>query len=43
MVLPVIGGCAPQGGFGSVAVDVLGYRATPLYTHDGLPVRLTRC
>lgn len=43
VVLPVISGCTLQGGFGSVTVDAQGYRATPLYTHDGLAVRLTRC
>ncbi|WP_035839845.1 phosphatase PAP2 family protein [Kitasatospora azatica] len=43
VVLPVISGGTLQGGFGSVTVDAQGYRATPLYTHDGLAVRLTRC
>ncbi|AUG81818.1 phosphoesterase [Kitasatospora sp. MMS16-BH015] len=42
-VLPVISGCAVQGGFGSVTVDVSGYRATPLRTREGISVRLTRC
>ncbi|MFC5665271.1 phosphatase PAP2 family protein [Kitasatospora misakiensis] len=43
VVLPVIDGRTLQGGFGSVTVDADGYRATPLYTHSGLSVRLTRC
>ncbi|WP_078911115.1 phosphatase PAP2 family protein [Streptomyces sp. NRRL WC-3742] len=43
VVVPVIGGRTPQGGFGSVTVDADGYRATPIHTHDGLAVRLTRC
>ncbi|BFV56508.1 autotransporter-associated beta strand repeat-containing protein [Kitasatospora sp. CMC57] len=30
------------GQFGSVTVDVEGFRAEPLYTHQGLAVRLTR-
>ncbi|MER7757546.1 phosphatase PAP2 family protein [Kitasatospora sp. NPDC097643] len=42
VVLPVINGCAVHGEFGSVTVDAAGYRATPLDTHDGLSVRLTR-
>ncbi|MFF3068442.1 phosphatase PAP2 family protein [Kitasatospora sp. NPDC057904] len=43
VVLPVLNGRTLQGRFGSVTVDADGYRATPLYTHDGLAVRLTRC
>ncbi|MFF2078250.1 phosphatase PAP2 family protein [Kitasatospora sp. NPDC058162] len=43
LVLPVIEARTLQGEFGSVSVDVDGYEVTPLYTHDGLSVRLTRC
>ncbi|WP_030239518.1 phosphatase PAP2 family protein [Streptomyces sp. NRRL S-350] len=43
VVVPVIGGRSLQGGFDSITVDADGYRATPLYTHTGLSVRLTRC
>ncbi|MFD7453547.1 phosphatase PAP2 family protein [Kitasatospora sp. NPDC059827] len=43
LVLPVLNGRTLQGEFSSVTVDVDGYEVTPLYTHDGLSVRLTRC
>ncbi len=43
MVLPVLNGRTLQGEFSSVTVDADGYEVAPLYTHDGLSVRLTRC
>ncbi|MFJ7244706.1 phosphatase PAP2 family protein [Kitasatospora sp. NPDC098652] len=43
VVLPVLNARTLQGGFARVTVDTDGYRATPLYTRDGLAVRLTRC
>ncbi|MFJ8624987.1 phosphatase PAP2 family protein [Kitasatospora sp. NPDC093550] len=43
LVLPVLDGRTLQGEFSRVTVDADGYEVTPLYTHDGLSVRLTRC
>ncbi|MEU4114142.1 phosphatase PAP2 family protein [Kitasatospora sp. NPDC028055] len=43
VVLPVLNARTLQGGFARVTVDADGYRATPLYTRDGLAVRLTSC
>lgn len=41
ITLPVIRTRSLQGQFASITVDVAGYRAVPLYTHQGLSVRLT--
>ncbi|RKT19874.1 autotransporter-associated beta strand protein [Streptomyces sp. 1114.5] len=43
VVLPLLNGRTLQGEFGSITVDADGYEVRPLYSHDGLAVRLTRC
>jgi autotransporter-associated beta strand protein len=41
-VLPVIRTRSLRGQFGSIVVQADGYRAVPMYTHDGLSVRLVK-
>ncbi|WP_380565233.1 phosphatase PAP2 family protein [Streptacidiphilus jeojiensis] len=42
LTLPVIDTRSLQGQFASITVDAAGYRAVPVYTHQGLSVRITR-
>ncbi|KQV13224.1 MULTISPECIES: phosphatase PAP2 family protein [unclassified Kitasatospora] len=41
--VPVLESRSLRGEFAAVVVEAEGYRATPLHTHHGLAVRLTRC
>ncbi|MEY9836748.1 autotransporter-associated beta strand protein [Streptacidiphilus sp. EB103A] len=42
ITLPVIDTRSLQGQFASITVDADGYQAVPVYTHQGLSVRITR-
>ncbi|WP_035803674.1 phosphatase PAP2 family protein [Kitasatospora mediocidica] len=41
LTVPVLQARSLQGQFGTVTIDADGYRAVPVYTHDGVSVRLT--
>ncbi|MFE9421483.1 phosphatase PAP2 family protein [Kitasatospora sp. NPDC006697] len=41
LTVPVLRARSLQGQFGTIRVDADGYQAVPVYTHDGLSVRLT--